>query len=338
MISRRLLMGGALAAPFVSRAHAAGSVTVATWGGDYGELLSRNVEKPVLDPRGIEVTQDLGSQDTRKTKLTAERSARRGSMDVVHLGDADMYQMSLLNVLEPVPFDRLANSGNIIASLRKPYCIPHIVSAQVMIYNPDKISTPPKGFADLWNPKYQGRVAIPDLNYGVVTMGAAIAHGGSMSDWEPAKKALLDLKKLDPKLFPSHEQLVQAMKAEDVWIAPMWLARAFMWKKSGIKLAHTVPEEGAIPVIFEAAVPRNAQNKDNAWAYLDAMLDPSAQLGFADKMGYGPTVANANLSPELAAGISFSEADKAKFRIPDYEAQAQFNPKILEFWNKAFKG
>lgn len=344
MISRRLALGAALAAPFVSRAPfisqamAAGTVTVSTWGGDYGELLTRNVEKPVLAPQGIEVTQDLGSQDTRKTKLTAERTSRRGSMDVAHLGDADMYQMNLLNVFEPVPFDRLKNGGNIIASLRKPYCIPHIVSAQVIIYNPDKITTPPKGFADLWDPKYQGRVGISDPNYIVIAMGAAIAHGGSMSNWEPAKKALLDLKKLDPKLYPSHEQMVQAMKAEDIWIAPMWLAREFMWKKAGIKLAHAVPEEGAIPVIFEAAVPKNAQNKDAAWAYLDAMLDPTAQLGFADKMGYGPTVTNANLSPELAAGISFSNTEKAKFRLPDYEAQAKANPLILDFWNKEFKG
>ncbi len=331
------MMGAALAAPFIRPARAAGPVIVSTWGGDYGDLLTRNVEKPLLVPQGIEVTQDLGSQDTRKTKLTAERAGRRGSMDVVHLGDADMYQMNLLNVFEPVPFDRLKNGGNIIPSLRKPYCIPHIVSAQVIIYNPDKITTPPKGFADLWDPKYQGRVAIPDLNYTAVTMGAAIAHGGSMSNWLPAKKALLDLKKLDPKLFPSHEQLVQAMKAEDVWIAPMWLAREFMWKKSGIKLAHIVPEEGAIPVIFEAAVPKNAQNKDNAWAYLDAMLDPTAQLGFADRMGYGPTVTNASLTPELASQISFTAAEQAKFRLPDYATQAVANPQILEFWNKEFK-
>ena len=337
MIGRRALLAAAAAAPFASPATAAGPVVVATWGGDYADLLTRNVEKPLLVPAGIEVTQDLGSQDARKTKLTAERAARRGTSDVIHLGDGDMYQMNLLGVFEPVPFDKLRNAGNIITSLRKPYCVPHIVSAQVIIYNPDKVTTPPRGFADLWDPKYKGRVALSDPNYGVMTMGAAIAGGGSMSNWEPAKWMLMDLKKLEPKLYPSHEQLVQAMKAEEVWIAPMWLAREFMWKKAGIKLAHAVPEEGAIPVIFEAAVPKNAANKDNAWAYLDAMLDPAAQLGFADRMGYGPTVTNANLTPELARQISFSAAEQAKFRLPDYAYQAVANPQIQDFWNKEFK-
>ena len=337
VILRRGVLGAALAAPFIRPARAAGQMVLGTWGGDYAELLGRHVEKPVLGPMGIEVVQDLGSQDTRKTKLTAERAARRGSYDVVHLGDADMYQMNLLGVLDAIPFERLKNGGNIIAALKKPYCIPHVVSAQVIIYNPDRVATPPRGFADLWDPKYRGRVAIPDLNYAAVIMGAALAGGGSMTDWEPAKRMLLDLKKLDPKIYPSHEQLVQAMKAEDVWIAPMWLARAHMWKKSGVKLAHAVPQEGAIPVVFEAAVPKNAQNKDNAWAYLDAMLDPTAQLGFADRMGYGPTVGNAVLSAELAGQISFNAAEREKFRIPDYAYQARVHSELLDFWNKEFK-
>lgn len=333
---RGLLAGvGALAMPAIARA--AGQVVVSTWGGDYAELLSRNVEKPLLDPQGIEVLQDLNDQNTRKTKLIAEKGQRRGSMDVVHLSDADMFAMNLLGVFEPVAYDKLKNGGNIIGSLRKSYSIPHIVSGQVIMYNPDKVD-PPKGFADLWNPKYKGRVAIPDLNFAVVAFGAAIAGGGSMSNWEPAKKMLLDLKKLEPKVFPSHETLITAMKSEECWIAPMWLAREFMWKKGGAKLAHVVPEEGAIPVTFEAAVAKNAQHKDAAWAYLDAMLDSKAQLGFADRMGYGPTVTNAQLPGDLVSQISFTPAQQAAFRTPDYAYQAAQLPAILDFWNKSFKG
>ncbi len=338
MIARRSLLAaaGALAMPSIARA--GGQVVVSTWGGDYGELLARNVEKPLLEPQGIEVLQDLGSQDTRKTKLIAEKAQRRGTMDVIHLSDADMYQMNLQGVFDAVPFDKLKNGKNIIGALNKPYSVPHIVSAQVIMYNPDKIKTPPKGFADLWNPAYKGRVAIPDLNYAVVAFGAAIAGGGSMSNWEPAKKMLLDLKKLDPKIYPSHETLIAGMKSEEVWIAPMWLAREFMWKKGGAVLSHAVPEEGAIPVTFEAAVAKNSQHKDEAWAYLDAMLDAKAQLGFADKMGYGPTVTNAQLPGDLAGAISFTPEQQKAFRTPDYAYQAAQLPAVLDFWNRSFKG
>jgi putative spermidine/putrescine transport system substrate-binding protein len=340
IIPRRTLLAVAAAAglaPRFARA-AGGQVIVATWGGDYAELLTLNVEKPLLVPQGIEVLQDIGSQDARKTKLIAERASRRNSMDVIHLSDTDMYQMSQLGVFDDVPTDIVTNAKNVIAKLRKPYSIPHIFSGQVILYNPDKIKTPPKGFADLWDPKYKGRVAIPDLNYPAVTFGAAIMAGGSMSNWEPAKKALLDLKKNEPVVYPSHEAMAQALKAEEVWIAPMWLARGYMWRKAGVPVEHIVPEEGAIPVTFEAAVTKHAPNKANGWLYLNAMLDPTAQAGFSEKMGYVPTVTNAKLPDDLAKQIAFTPAQQEKFNSPDYAYQAKVLPDILNFWNKQFKG
>ncbi|MDE2197679.1 MAG: ABC transporter substrate-binding protein [Rhodospirillales bacterium] len=335
-IGRRGLLAGSVALAAAPRAQAAGKVIVSTWGGDYAALLSANVEKPLLAPKGIEVLQDLGSQDARKTKLIAERVSRHGSMDVVHLGDADMYQMAQLGVFEEVDLKAVPNAATIIPKLRKPYSIPHIFSAQIILYNPDKVSGV-TGFADLWDPKYKGRVAIPDLNYAVVTFGAALIAGGSMSNWEPAKQKLLDLKKNDPKIYPSHEQLAAALKTGEVWIAPMWLARGYMWQKAGINLAHVVPKEGAIPIVFEAAVPKNAPDKANAWAYLNAMLDAKAQQGFADRMGYVPTVSDATLPAAVGAQIGFSPADQAKFNTPDFAYQAKQLPAILDFWNKEFK-
>jgi putative spermidine/putrescine transport system substrate-binding protein len=295
MISRRsLLASAAAAAALPTRARAAGQVVVGTWGGDYAELLGQNIEKPILAPMGIDVVPDIGSPDSRKTKLTAERASRRSSMDVVHLSDTDMY-------------------------------------------NPDKVKAPPKGFADLWDPQWKGRVAIPDGNYTSVVFGAALVAGGSMSNWEPARRKLLDLKGNDPKIYPSHELLAQAMKAEEVWITPMWLARGYMWKQAGLKLAHVVPEEGTIPVVFEAAVTKNAQNKANGWAYLNAMLDARAQGGFSARMGYVPTVTNAKLDAELEREISFTPEQTERFRTPDYAYQAKSNPDIFNFWNKEFK-
>lgn len=337
MINRRSLLAAAGAASLVRPAAAAGQVVVTTWGGDYADLLTLNVEKPLLVPRGIEVLQDLNTADARRTKLTAERAQRRGSMDVVHLDDSGMYQMARLGVFEEVTPANVPNAVNIVGALKKPYAVPHIASAQVIVYNPEKVTTPPKSFADLLDPKYAGRVGLPDSAYSILLHAASLVGGGSMSNWEPGKKVMMDMKKLRPQLFPSNETLAAALKSGEVWLTPMWLAREFMWKKQGIKLDHAVPEEGAIPVVFEAAVPKNAQNKANAWAYLNAMLDAKAQVGFADRMGYGPTVTNAALSPDLLGQISFTPAQQAKFRLWDYDYTARINPDILDFWNKEFK-
>ena len=46
-------------------------------------------------------------------------------------------------------------------------------------------------------------------------------------------------------------------------------------------------------------IPKNAPNKDGAYAYMDAMLEKGAQENFAIDMGYNPTVTNATVAPDL---------------------------------------
>lgn len=339
---RAVLAGGALLAAASARIAparaASGQVIVGTYGGDYANLLTSQVETPLVTPQGIEVLQTLGLNTERKTKLIAERGSRRGSMDVAHLGDTDMFQVAQLGALETVPADLVPNLAQVFPALRRPYSVPHIYSAQVVLYNPDKVPVPPRSFADLWDPRYRGRVAIADGNATAITFAAALAGGGSMTDWEPAKKKLLELRSLDARVYPSNEALAAGWKSEEVWIAPMWLARGYMWKKAGLRIAHVVPSEGAMPVVFEAAVPRNAPDKANAWIYCNAMLDPGAQLGFADRMGYVPTVSSAKLPPELQAQIGFSEADQAAFKGYDYDYVARNAQALQSFWDKEFKG
>ena len=50
------------------------------------------------------------------------------------------------------------------------------------------------------------------------------------------------------------------------------------------------PKEGCILYVSGMVVPKNAPNKEAAFKYMNAMLDPPAQLGFAANMGYLPTV------------------------------------------------
>jgi putative spermidine/putrescine transport system substrate-binding protein len=339
---RATLAGAAIAAasaglprPGLAQAR---QVVVGTWGGDYGELLRQNIDVPLLAPQGIEVLQDIANADPRKTKMLAERQARRGTMDVSCLSDTDMNMMSQQNTLETLDTGRLSRWSSVMPALRKPYAVPHIYSALVLLYNPNKVTTPPTGFSDMWDPKYRGRVGFSDILYSTNTFAAAMAGGGSFSDYRPSQTKLMELRSLDAKIYPSNEALATALKEEEVWMTPMWLARGYMWQKAGIPLRHVVPREGVYAILFEAAMTRNSRNKDAAYAYLDAMLRAEAQVAFADRMGYLPTVTDARLPPAVAAAISLSEADQARLRSPDYDYLIRSHSQILDFWNRQFKG
>jgi putative spermidine/putrescine transport system substrate-binding protein len=328
---------GAAALPREAKAQSA-EIVVGTWGGDYGALLQSEIDEPLVKPLGISVSQDIANNDPRRTKLIAEKGSRRSSMDVACINDIDSFTLNQQGILEQVPEAQVPRLAQVIPALKKPHSIPHIYSAMVVIYNPDKIKTPPKSYADLFDPKYKGRVGYSDILYSYNVAAANIGGGGKPDDMTEGKKLLMKLKENEPKIFPSNEALAAALKSEEVWISTMWLARGFMWKKAGIPIAWSVPEEGALPILFEAAVPKNSRAKDAAWKYLNAMLDPKAQVAFAEKMGYVPTVKDAKLPADLAKEISLTEAQQNKLRPLDYDFMQKERGAILDFWNKEFKG
>lgn len=344
MVSRRHFLSASAGAvtALASRAPIAraesSKVVVGTWGGDYGQLLSDLVDKPLLAPRGIEVLQDVANADPRKTKLLAERQSRRGSMDVACLSDSDHYIVASTDMFETVDAAKVSRLDKVFPELRTDTAIPHIYSAQVILYNVNKVKAPPTSYADLWDPKWRGRIGLADILYSANTVAAALAGGGGVSNYDPAEQKLMELRSLDVKIYPSNEALAAALKSEEVWLTVMWLARGFMWKKAGIPLSHVVPKEGAVSIVFEASVPRNARNKEGGFTYLDAMLDAKAQVAFADKMGYVPTVSDAVLPEDIARQVSLSEADRARLLKPDYKYQTERSQRTLDFWNKQFKG
>ncbi|CCD94411.1 putative ABC transporter (substrate binding protein) [Bradyrhizobium sp. ORS 375] len=342
MISRRHFLSAsagvaALASGMPTARAEGGQVVVGTWGGDYGQLLSDIIDKPIMAPKGFEIVQDVANADPRKTKLLAERQSRRGSMDVSCLSDNDAYIVSQSDVFEKIDAAQVKRLDKVFPELKSDIAIPHIYSAQVILYNTNQVKTPPQSFADLWDPKWRGKIGLADILYPNNTLAAALAGGGGVSNLDPAEKKLMEWRSLDVKIYPSNEALAAALKSEEVWLTTMWLARGFMWKKSGIPLAHVVPKEGTPAIVFQASVPKNAKNKAGGFAYLDAMLDAKAQGGFADKMGYVPTVTDAPLPEDLAKQVSLTEAERARLLKPDYAYAAGRSQRTLDFWNKEFK-
>ncbi|MGE0715357.1 MAG: extracellular solute-binding protein, partial [Alphaproteobacteria bacterium] len=323
--SRREFLAGAgaaaamAAAGLPARAATCSQVVVGTWGGDYQKLLTANVEKPLMDPQRIETVHDVGTSAARKTKLLAARGSRRGPMDIACLSDLDTFEMNEAGVLAPIDAARVPSHANVLKPLVRPFAIAHIYSAKVIVYNPGKIKTAPQSYADLWDPKLKGRVGLVDGHYVQNIESAALIAGGTMSNYEPGKAKLLELKTMvEPKVYPSNEALAAALKSEEIWITLMFKARGFMWKKSGIPCESATPKEGATPYISDMAIAKNAENADCAWKYMEAMLKPEAQVGFADQMGYLPTVTNARLPADLQKEIGFTDKEIADFRIPDF--------------------
>jgi putative spermidine/putrescine transport system substrate-binding protein len=317
-----------------ARAQAGMECIVGTFGGDYLNLLETNIVKPLLEPKGIRVQWDVANTGPKKSKLIAERRLPKGTMDVVILGDSDMYEMSLAEVLEPLNDTNVPNLRNSIPTLRRSYSISQIYSGMVIIQNPQHAQV--KSFAEMWDERYRGKIGLVDGSFNWVINVAAMAAGASPNDFEAAKKKLLEWKKLGVRVYPTNEAVGQALQSGEIHIAPLWRARAVLWAKAGIPVTNVVPTEGIIPVTYEAAVAKNAPNKEAALAFINAMLDSRAQSDFAKSMGYAPTVSTAELPPDVAQRISFTPDEAKKMVKLDFDLLAKEYKGLRQWWDREF--
>ena len=238
---------GAVALPALLRGPAqaqGGRVVVGTWGGDYARLLAKNIEDPLLKPKGFEVAQDQAGDAPRRTKMVAEKRLPRGTSDIQGLSAANMFEMNEAGVVETIDYSKLPNAKNLMPSMKYPYGVGHIYSGKVVVYNPKLIPHAPKSFKDAFDPKHGNKMGIIDIQYQYVMVAAALAAGGKVNDFEPGKALLLEAKKAGVRIYPTNEAFAQALKNEEIGIGIMWKARVVQWQNAGISVESVAPAEG----------------------------------------------------------------------------------------------
>lgn len=343
-ISRRTALAGAaaavgaLAVPAGARAQSKGKVVVGTWGGDYARLLNKNVEQPFLVKEGWEVVQDQAGDPQRRSKMLAEQRLPRGTADLQALSAINMFQMHDAGTVLPIDYSKLKNAKNLLPSMKYPYGIGHIYSGKVAVYNPKLVSPAPASYKDVFAPKHGNKLGIIDIQYQYTIAAAALAAGGSITNFEPGKKLLLECKKAGMRIYPTNEAFAQGLQSGEFGIGVMWKARVVQWQNAGISVEAVAPTEGTLAYISGFVIPKNAPNKDGAYAYLDAMLAKEAQDNFAIDMGYNPTVTNAVVAPELNKRIGFTPEEIKKIVDLDYDYMNKNDVALKEWWDKELKG
>ena len=342
--SRRTILQGAAAlagaaiVPRSASAQAKGRIVVGTWGGDYARLLNKNIDVPILIKDGWEVVQDQAGDPERRSKMLAEQRLPRGTSDVQGLSAINMQQMFDAGLTMEIDYAKLKNAANLLPSMKYKYGVGHIYSGNVGVVNRKIIASDPKGYKDVFDPKHGNKLALIDIQYQYTLASAALAASGKINDIEAGKKLLLECKKTGMRIYPTNEAFAQGLKAEEFGIGVMWKARVVQWQNAGFAVESFVPTEGVLSYVSGFAMPRNAPNKDGAYAYLDAMLATSAQEAFAVDMGYNPTVTNATVAPELTKRIGFTPEEIKRLVDLDYDYMNKNDVALKEWWDKVLKG
>ncbi len=338
---RNLLLGAAaLAAPALIGRHAfaqsGGEVVIGVSGGDYGRLVKENIDDLVLAPQGIKVVQDQGDEPFRVAKVVAARDQAKGTLDILQAEATACYRLADAGLLEKLDENNVPNIKYVLPHLRTDFMVPQIYSPQVLVYNEKLVEKAPTTLTDLLDPKYKGKFGISAQNALHLITASSLAKTGGASDFEAAKPLVQELIANGLRIYPQPDAIAAALNSGEISVSLMWLARKILWRKANLPFEAAYPKEGCMLFINAMAVPKSAPNKANAFKYLNAVLDPKAQVGFARNMGYLPTSSQTTLEGEVAKQLELPNP-APKMILPDFPYLAKNQNAMNDWWKKAIR-
>lgn len=337
-LASRFGAGAALAvlALLPATATSAQELVVAIFGGSFADNTLECAVKPFEAQTGASVQFVLGSSVQTAAKLRA--AGDQSGVDVSYMDIQIVKQAKNEDLLETIDYDQLSHVGDLYDSAKDPdqNWVSLMYSGTAIAYNPNEISEPPTSWHDIWDPQYQGRLALPDISGTAgqqFLIAAARLNGGSLEDVDPGFAAIEQLKPHVVTYYTQADQIVSLLERGDIVIAPWYIDRVGAAAANGVPVALAFPEEGAIGIIPTVSIPKGSPNKELAQQYIDILLSPEGQTCFAERQFAGPTNKTVELPPEIAQFVPYEDSVEQMY-FPDTAYVARVLPEWTDRWNR----
>lgn len=341
IIHRRALLSGtgalAGAAVFPRIARAADGIVATTYPGAW-EIAHRQFLVPAFTKAtGARVSLQVSQALDSIAKITASRN--NPPFDAIILDEGPYLANLGTGIFAPLTKDKVPNLANLPETFIDPNGTGAFVSAQVLgiVYNPDRIKTPPGSWADLWKPEYKGRVGITGLGSSLGTawlVEIAKMHGGGESNMEPGFKAVAQLLPNLGAIAPNPGALATLFQQGQIDISFNYLSGILPLAEKGVPIAISKPETGWVLIRNSMHVVKGTQSADLAYAWVDAALSEGVQAAMAAGPNYlAPTNRKVTFGAELKK-VAPDNDGLAKLTSTDW---ATINPQrsaLIERFNK----
>ena len=332
-------LGAGLAVPYIARAQSK-TLVAATFPGTWNEADSKVVAPAFKAATGAAVTQSIVLGTDQVARLTAAKG-NKPPFDVAFFDTPQVLDAAKEGLIVEYPAAKSPNFSTLIPKFQDKWG-PKITMQVIGIgYNPKKITSPPKNWDELWDPKYKGRVGLTALNS---QLGIAFLaefnriKGGNETDFEPAFKALRELLPNVGAIAANLGAYATLWQQEQIDIAPYNFNFVQTLKAKGVPVEFEIPTTGAAGWETSLHLVANAQEPDLAVKYIDMHLDPAIQSQLL-KPPYDviPTSSKVTLEGPITKSLAKSQDDLLKVRGFDW---VKLNPQrgaLIERFNREIK-
>lgn len=284
-----LLLVGALAGCSGSSAGENGELVLYTW----ENMFPQEVLDAFTEETGIQVT--YSNFDTDETMLARLETAKGGDYDLVIADDYIIETAIQQGLVQELDTSKLENYGSInpvyqgqFFDPEDKYTVPYGAGVQTIVYDPSVVDVDIQGYADLWDPSLEDNVGIIG-SFRVINGMALKVLGESYNteDLAAIDAAGEKLLELAPNIRLIKDDNTQDdLLSGEVGAAVLYTSQVTLAKMANPDLEVVFPQEGIGFGIMAQFIPVNAPHAENAYKFIDYILQPEVAAQCFEYIGY----------------------------------------------------
>jgi spermidine/putrescine transport system substrate-binding protein len=220
--------------------------------------------------------------------------------DVVEICVEDTRRMIELGLIQPIDPGRITYWDDLFPSLKqadgvqidgKFWLVPEQGGTSGIVYDPERVPEGMDSFADLFDPRYEGQIALEDTALTTIAVAAlAMGHADPWSltdaDLERVRDFLIERKANIRTLFRGDSDFLNLYRSGEIVAGYGYPDYVLAMEKEQIPAAFSFAREGQLTWICGYGLSANAQNLDAAYAILNWQTEPQTQAFFAEEYHY----------------------------------------------------
>ncbi len=242
---------------------------------------------------GMRVLADV--YDSNDVMLAKLQVGGGGTYSIVYPSDSTVQKMLDKDLLIEINHDRLVGLENLFPKFQNPsydpnnrYSIPFNWGTTGLIYNSEKLETPPEDWDYLWQNKAKLNKRMTLLNDFREVIGATLRMLGysynSRNETE-IKQAYEQLKILKPAISAfDTDACANQILAGDLVLAMCYSSDAVKICKENPKLKFVIPRSGSTLWTDSLVIPKDAPNLAGAYAWINWILQPEVAAKFTEHL------------------------------------------------------
>ena len=315
------------------------SITVAWYGGNWGDAFRACVAEPFTKATGIAVNAEIGTSTVTLAKLQQQKAAPTIDAAWMDGGISELaFAAEVTDNLDGTAIPNLANTlpEAIYKSGATTFAVGTGYYSLGLTYNTQKVKTVPTSWNDLWNKEFADAVTIPSPanSSGVpFVMFLSKIWDVPASDLSPTFRKIKDLKAA--LFFDSSGAATNAFQSGEAIIGAHFNVGAWDMADKGLPIGFVVPKEGVWATDARLHLVKGSAKKDAAAKFINQALTAESSACLAEKLYLGPSVKNVTVKPEAARKLPWGENGSVRnLQLFDWAEINGIRSRVVDTWNR----